>query len=354
MENLRSCDSITGYDYLGGIDTHWHLIGYPCGIFNEFYEEKFGESIGDVRRYNNESVLLCSALRYRNRFAGSRFAETLRLSYFGRGEGAITGEWSFTNSAGNVLAGGTFAQGGMIPGRIVTLTDAAFDLPALVKGEKCVLRAAGHLNGERIENEWLFWVFPPEKAEETSRCRIADRLTPELIDFAAAGGSVLLTGDFPAETYGETFRTHTSGRSLGHAGALLDPHPLWEKFPVDEYMDWQFYPMMSGSSSIVYDDGMPEFRPLMELIPSFKLIRFKSMLSEFQVGEGRIMMTGLVLDDDEPAGRCLKKEIVSYLTRRDFQPAPRWEVRDLKDRLEKDFSHKRREVAIDAGGRPME
>jgi len=353
VENLRSCNTITGYDYLGGIDTHWHLIGYPCGIFNEFYEEKFGESVEDVRRYNNESILLCSALCHRNRFAGTRLNEKVLISYFGRGRGRISGEWSLEDSSGHRVAEGIFAQDGLEPGTIAEIAKIAYDLPRLAKGETYTLRAVGQLNETTLENHWLFWVFPDEKAAESPLCKVTGILTEELIDYASNGGAILLTGNFPTETRRENFRTHTTGRSLGHSAALIDRHPVWTNFPTDESMDWQFFPMMNGSTSIIYDDAMPQFLPMMELIPSFKLIRLKSMLSEFKVGNGRIIMAGLVLNDEDPAARFLKKELVDYLSHHDFRPAPEWNPDDLKKRLHRSFGT-RREIAVDAGGRPVE
>ena len=119
-------------------------------------------------------------------------------------------------------------------------------------------------------------------------------------------------------------------------------------------MDWQFFPMMTGSRSLLYDDAMPEFRPLMELIPSFKLVKHKSMLSEFQVGAGRIMMCGLRLDRNDPAGAFLEGEIISYLEKGDFVPAPSWSPDDLGKRLASGPVSSRRPVAVDAGGRPLD
>jgi len=353
IENLRSCSNITGYDYLGGIDTHWHLIGYPCGIFNEFYEEKPGETAEDVRRYNGESILLCSALRHRNFRAGASFDEKLLLSFFGRGPGNIRGRWRFENAAGEPLAEGGFSRAETAPGTVSPLCGLAFTLPGSSRGERCVLRAEALLDGEEVENFWYFWVFPAPQVS-SGTCRIVEKLSPADVDFASSGGTVLLTGNFPAESPEETFRPHTSGRCFGHAGALINPHPVWRDFPCEEFMDWQFCPMMTQSHSIVYDDAMPEFRPAMELIPSFKLVKHKSMLSEFQVGSGRIVMCGLNFAADDPAGAFLEGEILAYLEAGDFVPAPAWDPGDLKKRLAAGPFTSRRPVAVDAGGRPLD
>ena len=353
VENIRSCSSITGYDYLGAIDTHWHLTGYPCGMLNEFYEEKYGETIADIKRYNCESLLFNTASRFRNRFAGELFDEKIRLSYFGKGPGTVRGGWKFADADGICAAEGSFAGEGIQPGSIAALCDVRFELPRSEGGKLYTLSVSALLNGENIENSWIFWVFPKTVFEETSRCCTAKQMTGELIDFASGGGGVLLTGGFPCETRTEAFRPYTSGRSLGHGGVLINEHPVWKDFPHEEFMDWQFYPAMNESTSLVYDPEMPEFRPLMELIPSFKLIRFKSVLSEFAVGRGRIIMCGLKLTADDPAAQFLKAQLLAYLDAGDFTDAPVWQADDLKKRLSEPPRTGRREIAIDAGGRPL-
>ena len=358
MENLRSCPGITGYDYLGGIDTHWHLTGYPCGIFNEFYEEKYGETIEDVRRYNGENVLLCSALSHRRRFSGSRVKEDILLSYFG-GTPQTSGElsWNFTLSDGTCPASGSVPFGPVDAGTVSPVATVDFQLPDGRKPGCGVLHVAASFNGETVSNRWLFWFFPRETdVLPRTGVRIADKLTDDVLDFVEAGGAVLLTGGFPARTESETFRTHCSGRTTGHAGFLIHEHPVWNDFPHEGFGDWQFFEMMRNSTGLIYDPAMPEFRPALELIPSFKLIRRKSMLSEFRVGRGRIMMCGLNLNESDPAGRYLRSAILRYLGNRDFAPAPEWNAKDLRARAKKDFALDGipQEVELDAGGRPLD
>ena len=42
------------------------MSGYPCGVLNEFYELKPGETASDLLAYNGESILLCEWERTRN------------------------------------------------------------------------------------------------------------------------------------------------------------------------------------------------------------------------------------------------------------------------------------------------
>lgn len=354
IENLRACSSIAGYDYLGGIDTHWHLIGYPCGIFNEFYEEKYGETIADVLRYNAETVLLCGAGNRRNRQAGTRFAENLLISYYGAAaltEGELS--WTFSLEDGTPVASGKSAVCGIQPGSVEVIGQVEFELPDWKSARCCRLRAVFSAGGHVWENNWKFWVFPAAGAALPNGVRCVKMLTPEIIAFMNAGGAVLLTDNFPGETMAETFRPHTSGRSLGHSGAIPHEHPVWHEFPQDGFADWQFFPMMTGSVSLIRDEDMPEFAPILELIPSFKLIKRKSLLSEYRVGQGRLMICGFHLREDDPASVWMRHVLLEYLGRRDFADAPEWQTDKLLSRLnagvQADTGKK-----IDAGGRPVD
>ena len=356
MENIRSCPCIAGFDYLGGIDTHWHLIGYPCGVFNEFYEEKYGETIADVRRYNDETILLCGAGKWRNRTAGSRFSENILISHYGPAplaNGKL--KWSFETDDGTSTAEGTFDVPEVRQGTVSVLGRAEFSLPCWKEARCCTLRVQFSDGGITRENHWKFWVFPPAENTVWNGVRQEKHLSAETIRFMANGGAVLLTGGFPGASMPENFRPHTSGRSIGHSGAIPHGHPVWKRFPHDGFADWQFYPMMSGSHSLISDPEMPEYRPILELIPSFKLIKRKSLLSEFQVGAGRLMVCGFRLADDDPAAVWMKHILLEYLEKHDYAPAPEWPPEKLARRLDPESAGSASlGRKMDAGGRPTD
>jgi hypothetical protein len=78
------------------------------------------------------------------------------------------------------------------------------------------------------------------------------------------------------------------------------------------------------------------------------------MLSEFQVGHGRILMTGLSFDQTDPAGMYFRNALLEYLSRGEYGPAPEWSAADLKERIAHPFRGKRTvAVRIDEGGRPV-
>ena len=228
-------------------------------------------------------------------------------------------------------------------------------MPDTTEAQQLTLKVVLTAGSRVISNQWKLWVYPAaEDLPQTELCRQVDRLTDDDIDFMEQGGAVLLTGNFPSATENEMFRTHTSGRSLLHAGALIRKHPVWQKFPNEGFADWQFFRMMDSSSSMIHDSEMPEFQPLLELIPSFKRIRRKSMLSEYKVGKGRLICSSLKLQKDDPAGSYLKQLLLDYLASKNWTDAPEWKVGDLRCRLHNPVQYSCQYRKIDAGGRPVD
>lgn len=355
FENLRSCRSLAGYDYLGGIDTHWHLTGYPCGVFNEFYEEKYGESIGDILRYNNSSVLLWSAGKFRSFTAGETIEHELQFSCFEPEDmHDVRLDWQLCDQFNRVICSGT-RQFDQLKNRAISCVENLhITLPESDRAQMLTLHAVLSGSGKVFNNQWKLWVYPAAKLN-TYKCRVLDKLTDEAVDFLADGGAVLLTGEFPCGTELEMFRPHTSGRSLGHSGAIIRRHPVWEKFPNESFADWQFFPMMNVSCSIVNDKDMPEFKPLLELIPSFKRIRHKSMLAEYKVGKGRLMLCTLHIEADDPAARYLGSLLKEYLSSGSYaSDVPEWTPEKLRHRLHHPVTYNCQYRKIDAGGRPVE
>lgn len=353
LENMRSCAFFAGFDFLGGIDTHWHLNGYPCGVFNEFYEEKYGESIADIRRYNAETILLCAG-KWRNRQAGSKFSGDISISHYGADDlvNAVL-EWLAIDSYGNILGKGKNIIPAIPVGSVCSIGEAVFDLPDSGRAGKFILSARLKCKQSEWENEWEFWSFPQPPEKNYSDVRELTALSPEAVAYLKSGGAVLLTGGFPGEITVESYRPVTSGRSLGHCGTVIHPHPVWEKFPHAEYAQWHFFPMMTDSVSLTTDAEMPEFTPILELIPPFKLIRRKSLLNEYKVGKGRLLICGLRLDADDPAARWMRHCLLEYLAGRVFAPAPEWNAEDLLRRAGSPVRRSNPGMKIDSGGRPV-
>ena len=325
-------------------------------MFNEFYEEKFGETVADVRRYNDETILLCGAGNRRNRQSGTRFREKILISHYGAKDlknGTLS--WTFESEDHSIAASGKIKVAEVKRGSVTEIGCIEFDLPDGDRAHAAVLKCIYTDESTSKENFWKFWVFPKTDHSVSAGIRCENSLSADTVKFMADGGAVLLTGGFPGESMPEHFRPHTSGRSIGHSGAVPHEHPLWDRFPQDGFADWQFFPMMTGSNSLITGPDMPEYHPILELIPSFKLIKRKSLLSEFRVGKGRLMVCGFNLDPSDPAANWMKQIILEYLAGRIYAEAPEW----VPEKLLLNLASKPATAAllgkkIDAGGRPID
>ena len=111
---------------------------------------------------------------------------------------------------------------------------------------------------------------------------------------------------------------------------------------------------MTNSVSFISDETTPEYAPIVELIPSFKLIKHKSFLSEFCVGRGRLIICGLRLDIDDPAAKWLRSRIISYLESGNYVSAPEWKPEALLASLAQQQKTVSTGKKIDEGGRPLD
>jgi hypothetical protein len=239
-------------------------------------------------------------------------------------------------------------------GKVSTACQIKFTIPTYNKGIATKLKVTLTCEGQEWENFWNFWVFPVSEYSLDNSVKVVDKLDKDLIDFIYNGGKVLLLDNFPCIACEENFRSFTSGRSLGHGGAIINNHPIWEKFPHAGFLDWQFFPLMNKSKSIIYNEDMPEFTPIFELIPSFKMVRHKSMLSEFVVGKGRLMLSAWRFDVDDPGAKYMLKVLVEYLKGNNFADAPIWEKNSLTSGLALAGYMEKMGKKVDSGGRPVE
>ena len=99
---------------------------------------------------------------------------------------------------------------------------------------------------------------------------------------------------------------------------------------------------------------MPEYAPLIELIPSFKLIKRKSLLSEYRVGSGRLMLCGLKLEVDDPAAKWMKNILLEYLEAPTENDVPSWSSEKLRSAVVSGQLAVNSGKKIDAGGRPID
>jgi len=342
IENARRCSLLTGYDFLGGIDTHWHRCGYPCGVLNEFYELKPGQSEQDICAYNNESVILLDVNCQRNLAVGDEFCHKVMVSFFGDKKikkGLL--EWQLSLADGKELISGTIITHQLLFGEINDIGVIEFTIPELDKNSKMELRCRFICDDIELENHWNFWGFKINPTNISSvaidkRCNINSKftkhitafkgilsddlhtvitphITTTLMDFLINGGNLILTDNFPTDISDTGFQPAPCGRVQGDLATVIYDHPVFNNFPHQGFCDWQFYALLKNSRTMIFSNEAIPFQPVIETVSSFKHIQRKAPLCEFNVGAGRLIMTSLNFMSNDPASHCFFQELLNYM-----------------------------------------
>ncbi len=339
IENARKCKQFAGYDFLGAIDHHNHARGYTGGIMNEFYELKPGNTVEDTLKYNNTNVLLLDVSNYRNLYAGQECNFDLMISLFGEypiSKGII--KWSLTDGEHN-YANGQFEVGNVAIGGIKKIGVVKYIAPQIQNPAKLTLYIEFSDEHYNLQNDWDFWVFPriedsdisPSKHYELEQQNIfvVSELSENTLESLSQGATVILLGSDFFPTIPLDFQIALPGRCGGNYASVIYEHPITNRFPHEGFCDWQFYSMMKGGATIVFDDLDIPFNPIIEFASSWKLIYKQSVLSEYHVGDGKLLICSLNLSQNEPAVRYFRKLILDYVKCDEFQPADEISVDDL-------------------------
>ncbi len=340
IETARKCRQVAGYDFLGAIDHHNHACGYTGGIMNEFYELKPSNSVEDILKYNNQSVLLLDVTNFRNLQSGEKYEFDVMASLFGRevlSDGVV--EWKLTDGIKDYLSG-KFSVSGVSSGAVCKIGTIEFVAPQCAKPIKLQLSITLSGTNYNLRNDWDFWVFGNiadsdlfagdiAGTYEIEGIIVTSELSEEVIENLSKGARVILLGRdfFPGIAL--DFQIALPGRCGGNYASVIYEHPITNGFPHEGFCDWQFYSMMKGGSTIVFDDLDIPFNPIIEFASSWKLIYKQSVLSEYRVGGGKLLICSLNLSQDEPAVRYFRKLILDYVKSDEFQPADEISTDDL-------------------------
>ncbi len=321
FENVRKSDSVSGYDFLGPIDTHWHTFGYDVGMMNEFYELKPGETVKNVLRYNNDAVLLTDIGKNVNYISEGELNFAVSVSnykpapikngvletslYIGRKLYArIKKELPF-------IENGTLSEFGRFK----------IALPAIKKPKAMVLKARLSFAGCEVENEWELYLFPKAKIKKGSNTVAAKDISEKkLISLLEQGKDVLLLGAAPFKSLPTTYRISLAGRTSGNTATVINSHPIFKDLPHDGYCGWQFSGLLEGGAAVCFGCEDIPFDLIVEVVSTHKYVIKQAALFEISAMNGRLLVYGFNFDDANPAAQWLKYEILKYMNSSDFKP----------------------------------
>ena len=341
LENARRCGLADGYDLLGAVDCHWHRTGYACGFLNEFYEAKSGFSRQELLAFNGESVLLADVGKERNRKGGDILRIPVYAALWGEAANAVEGEetavveYRLTGEGQKTFVRGSFPVSA--PGRygVSYLGEAVIAVPGIKEPVRADLKIRLSCGSCQLENSWEYWLFPEiapffEETDAEEGGIVTDRLDEGTIRALLGGERVLLLGSGPFPSVETGFQIMSAGRPQGLNATVIEDHPVTRLFPHEGWCGWQFQPMMDGGRAVVFN-GLPvPFKPIIEMVSGYKIIRKQAAMFELQAGKGKLLVCTLNLEGKDPGTVYLRQLLEHYICSGAFRPGIRIDGESLR------------------------
>ncbi len=192
------------------------------------------------------------------------------------------------------------------------------------------------LEGTPFENDWDFWVYPPQiETSPPPEITVTRELNETALAKLDAGGNVLLLippGKVKGDHRGKVPMTFASifwNTALFPGmpctlGILCDPrNPALAEFPTAYHSDWQWWYLIHEAAPMILDDLPPELKPTIYVIDDWFTSRRLGLLFEAKIGRGKIMACSIDLNreiEKNPVARQLLHSLFDYMTGPRFQP----------------------------------
>jgi hypothetical protein len=362
FEAARQMPNLDGYHWwvISDIPAGFEIDATACGVLDMLYQpEKFSDP-ATFLPFNSASVLLIDAdLDQRVLAAGERKAIGVSVSHYGAdpiSEGRLS--WQLTQD-GKPLRHGEISGIAAPAGRITKIGSIELEPLQVDSARQLVLETKLQSKAGTQSNSWKFWVFPAQKrnfagdgianltgvaqldgrystAGKTelgqARLVLADKMTPDLLDFIVKGGRAILlerSEKLSARSRPEMMRvpqitlaknaSSILNESLGMPfwpkwircnANFVENHPALRDFPHAGFPDYQMARMF-GDSVHAVDFSNPDsiarrkLRPLVwglnvddaiTPVPNFPTPQeffYGGMITEARLGEGKVIICSL-------------------------------------------------------------
>lgn len=308
---------------------------YNMGLWDDFGRVKSTPS-AIARKSNGPTALLIDARELeRAVWSGEAFQVGLHAHHTGSSEivkGRLT--WRLTSDDSASFGESIVDDVDLAIGERRRLTELAIEIPEQSKPIRLKLSAMLKWNSGEATNSWDFCAFPPKVDVAPGDVLIADRLSNEVFERLASGGRVLLTAkDVFAEkvksekaeriqTKWATFMT-PSGYfgGQGHTyGTIVADHPALGDLPHDGSLDFGSAGLLRSAPAIILQDWPVAIDPIVRAIDHWMSCRSLGFLFEVKVGEGRLLVCSLTLDEDRPDCSYLRSQLIRYANGDAFDP----------------------------------
>jgi hypothetical protein len=245
----------------------------------------------------------------------------------------VTPVWEIKNEAGKVFFKGQLPTTNIPVGNAIPLGAINQSLQTIQRAERLILTISVGAN----QNTWDLFVYPASLPENGKDILVTQQLDAKALEILNNGGKVLLTlkqGSLKADKGGDiavgfssifwnTAWTH--GQAPHTLGILCDPtHPALAAFPTQYHSNWQWWDAMSHSNAIRLDSLAKGLQPIVRVIDDWVTARPLGLITECQVGKGKLVLSGIDLltdQDKRPEAKQLLFSLKQYMNGAAFNPA---------------------------------
>lgn len=211
------------------------------------------------------------------------------------------------------------------------------------------------IDGTPYKNAYPMWFYPKEESVDAlgEGIVVTRKMTDEIGKKLTEGAKVLLMPDstqFAGNTVGGLFMTDYWNYRMfktisenahkpvspGTLGILTDPyHPIFNSFPTESHTNWQWYPIIKGSTPLILDSLPADYRPIVQVIDNVERNHKLGLIFEFAVGNGKLLvcMNDLLEQPRYIESTALYASIIRYMKSDDFNPGMNIGLKSLMDML---------------------
>ncbi|WP_396600884.1 glycoside hydrolase family 2 protein [Algibacter sp. R77976] len=303
------------------------------GVLDAFWDEKGYVSPEEFKNFSGTTVPLARLAKRTFKNTDTLSAE-IEIAHFGKEalKNAIP-KWTLTKSNGSVFSKGELKTVDIPIGNGIKLGAINQHLIAIDNPQKLILNVMVN----EFKNSWDIWVYPNQKASINNKSgyKVISKLDANTLAYLNNGGNVLLNitkGDIKSEYGGDIgigfssifWNTSWTKEQKPHTlGVLCNPeHPALTHFPTEYHSNWQWWDAMSHSNVIIFDD-LPNLQPIIRVIDDWFKNRKTALLFEAQVGQGKLIFSGIDLHtniENRLEAKQLLYSLQSYMESDDFKP----------------------------------
>lgn len=319
------------------------------GVLDAFMDSKGLISPEEWRSFCSDNVLMARFEKY-NYVAEENFNAHIELCYYRNIPlDNLKLLWKLKDGKA-VYKSGEASVSDIKDKNYIDIYDINIKMPDVINVKKLTLSL--QIEGFEIEKSYNLWVYPKNISIDKTGLNIFNNLSEKAIRLLESGEKVIL---FPQLDdlensiegfYCADFWCYPMFRSIsesmnkktpvGTMGLLIDNvHPIFKDFPCEEYSTYQWWNIVSNSRSIILDDTVNDFRPIVQTIDNFERNHKLGLMFECNVLNGKLLVCACDVEKiiNEVEGRQFLFSICNYVKSKEFSPKLEISISKLKEIL---------------------